>query len=57
MSDIPVTAEIGEEYPTSQALSDDRDVHAIAVTPPRPGDIVDDWGCQSFPASDPPQNW
>jgi hypothetical protein len=21
------------------------------------GDIVDEWGAQSFPASDPPSNW
>jgi hypothetical protein len=34
------------------------------VRPPRlrkgtwsPEDIVDEWGAQSFPASDPPANW
>lgn len=24
---------------------------------PAPWDIVDEWGDQSFPASDPPSNW
>lgn len=24
---------------------------------PAPWDIVDEWGDQSFPASDPPANW
>lgn len=23
----------------------------------KPADIPDEWGVQSFPASDPPQNW
>jgi hypothetical protein len=30
---------------------------ATAETPAAQIDIVEEWGEQSFPASDPPQNW
>jgi hypothetical protein len=36
-----------------ETLTDTRtDVEAIPTT-----DIVEEWGVQSFPASDPPMNW
>ena len=31
------------------------EVHDGTVSPPP--DIVEEWGLQSFPASDPPSNW
>jgi hypothetical protein len=30
---------------------------AVRTSPGPPTDIVDQWGMQSFPASDPPANW
>jgi hypothetical protein len=31
--------------------------HTRPVRPDLADDIVDEWGHQSFPASDPPSNW
>jgi nucleotide-binding universal stress UspA family protein len=36
---------------------DRRSVEARAARPWLPRDIVEEWGLQSFPASDPPANW
>lgn len=33
------------------------DLLAVRTSAPPPIDIVDQWGMQSFPASDPPANW
>ena len=29
----------------------------VAVAPRPPSDIVDEWGVQTFPTSEPPANW
>jgi len=47
--------DLGDE-PLSQTPSEEDEVRSDA-TPGQRNDAVDDWGLQSFPASDPPQNW
>jgi hypothetical protein len=32
-------------------------IEPTGETMPPPWDVVDEWGVQSFPASDPPSNW
>ena len=56
-SDIPVSPQVLD------ALSSDRrPASSLPATPSDAGggsgwDIVEEWGVQSFPASDPPANW
>jgi hypothetical protein len=44
---IAMTLVAGPDKPLPVAMAGDRDFD----------DIVDEWGAQSFPASDPPANW
>jgi hypothetical protein len=39
------------------ARSTGREIPAVSTAAGPPTDIVDQWGLQSFPASDPPANW
>ena len=62
---FPQVAAIG--FPTTDlgALGGDRTSNVVPIVQqpeeagsiPRPVDIVEEWGLQSFPASDPPANW
>jgi hypothetical protein len=64
-SSVSQVAVIGFPTIAIEALVDDRrsDIAPIAIQSevtkplPAPVDIVEEWGLQSFPASDPPANW
>lgn len=49
------------DTPDGVSLRTGSDVHGLPDlrddTMSPPPDIVDEWGLQSFPASDPPSNW
>jgi hypothetical protein len=47
----PISTSVGSSDTT---LSSTTAPHAAAK---QPWDLVDEWGLQSFPASDPPSNW
>ena len=50
------SSQSANEYSTSQSFEAHEPLPD--VTGPDDGyDVVDEWGSQSFPASDPPQNW
>jgi hypothetical protein len=45
--------QMGGLVPTRSATAAQRDAEPLNII----DDIVDEWGRQSFPASDPPSNW
>ena len=54
LEEVPV----GTRSPTSANVDGLIPVLARKARPTRPPiDIVEEWGTQSFPASDPPMNW
>ena len=56
MTTVLIRAAPGEaEAPAAAQLG--RGLRVSAVADVTPDDIVDQWGVQSFPASDPPANW
>ena len=47
-------------FESRSSASDEKTAHAVSSPGRRedgPRDIVDQWGLDSFPASDPPANW
>jgi hypothetical protein len=62
---IPQVAAIDFPSTVLEALGGDRTRHVVPIVRhpeearsiPMPVDIVEEWGLQSFPASDPPANW
>ncbi len=51
-------AVVGTRSPTCANVDGRIPVLGRKATPTRPPiDIVEEWGTQSFPASDPPMNW
>jgi hypothetical protein len=63
--EFPQVATIGIPTTALETLAGDRQIHVVpnARRPAEaksirvPVDIVEEWGLQSFPASDPPANW
>jgi hypothetical protein len=62
---FPQVAAIGFPMTGLEAFGGDRTSHVVPIvrqpeevrSVPVPVDIVEEWGLQSFPASDPPANW
>jgi len=61
--DADVSAQQAQPSPTPRATSSYEAgsrhpaVEIAAAADPPPFDLVEEWGIESFPASDPPSNW